>query len=63
MIEPGTSCKLVTTPPNSTLWDQYKGKELKATEKVGVNGAQQFTVDGAKAIYANGNTGFVVEPV
>ena len=63
MIPQDTKCKLSVTPANTTLWEKFKDVELKAHDKVGACGNQQFIAGGTAAIYANNGNGFLVEPL
>lgn len=64
MIPAGTKCKLVVTPPGTTLWNCYKSEVLKATATTSVDGLQQaFDIPLKGTIYANGGNGFLVEAV
>lgn len=62
IIAADTKCILSVVPAGTSLYDQYKGKEFKATDKMGADGKnQQFVTEGTKAIYGNGGNGFLFE--
>lgn len=62
MIPAGTKCKLVVTPPGTTLWERHKSDVLTASANTSVDGKQQaFDIPMKGTIYANGGNGFLVE--